>query len=134
MQKRLKPYPEQLTEILPVHASKLIGDIVAWLRLAENVQNIIVLFLQSRTPALVFEHVNNIDFKVRSLRIVRMCIAEFFWCNEHVVERTYLVFLQQLYQTLTDYDIRYYMFEILKVILAKNSRAISLFRTEFNKF
>jgi len=29
MQKRLKPYPEQLTEILPVHASKLIGDIVA---------------------------------------------------------------------------------------------------------
>nr|XP_026689348.1 casein kinase 2 alpha subunit isoform X1 [Ciona intestinalis] len=41
--------------------------------------------LLSRTPALVFEHVNNIDFK-------------------------------QLYQTLTDYDIRYYMFEILKAL------------------
>uniref|UniRef100_A0A8C7CD00 non-specific serine/threonine protein kinase n=1 Tax=Oncorhynchus kisutch TaxID=8019 RepID=A0A8C7CD00_ONCKI len=39
----------------------------------------------SRTPALVFEHVNNTDFK-------------------------------QLYQTLTDYDIRFYMFEILKAL------------------
>ncbi|XP_053103876.1 casein kinase II subunit alpha isoform X3 [Hemicordylus capensis] len=38
----------------------------------------------SRTPALVFEHVNNTDFK-------------------------------QLYQTLTDYDIRFYMYEILKM-------------------
>uniref|UniRef100_A0A8D3E4E4 non-specific serine/threonine protein kinase n=1 Tax=Scophthalmus maximus TaxID=52904 RepID=A0A8D3E4E4_SCOMX len=40
----------------------------------------------SRTPALVFEHVNNTDFK-------------------------------QLYQTLTDYDIRFYMCEILKLRL-----------------
>ncbi|XP_075952979.1 casein kinase II subunit alpha isoform X2 [Anarhichas minor] len=39
----------------------------------------------SRTPALVFEHVNNTDFK-------------------------------QLYQTLTDYDIRLYMYEILKAL------------------
>jgi len=39
----------------------------------------------SRTPALIFEHVNNTDFK-------------------------------QLYQTLTDYDIRYYMFELLKAL------------------
>ncbi|KAM9493346.1 casein kinase II subunit alpha isoform 2-T3 [Clarias gariepinus] len=38
----------------------------------------------SRTPALVFEHVNNTDFK-------------------------------QLYQTLSDYDIRFYMYEILKM-------------------
>ncbi|TSU50023.1 Casein kinase II subunit alpha [Bagarius yarrelli] len=41
--------------------------------------------LQSRTPALVFEHVNNTDFK-------------------------------QLYQTLTDFDIRFYMYEILKAL------------------
>uniref|UniRef100_UPI00358F3E28 casein kinase II subunit alpha-like isoform X2 n=1 Tax=Myxine glutinosa TaxID=7769 RepID=UPI00358F3E28 len=39
----------------------------------------------SRTPALVFEYVNNTDYK-------------------------------QLYQTLTDYDIRYYMYEILKAL------------------
>ena len=39
----------------------------------------------SRTPALIFEHVNNTDFK-------------------------------QLYQTLTDYDTRYYIFEILKAL------------------
>lgn len=39
----------------------------------------------SRTPALIFEHVNNTDFK-------------------------------QLYQTLSDYDIRFYMFELLKAL------------------
>ena len=38
----------------------------------------------SRTPALIFEYVNNTDFK-------------------------------QLYQTLNDYDIRYYLYELLKV-------------------
>lgn len=39
---------------------------------------------QSKTPSLIFEHVNNTDFKV-------------------------------LYPTLSDYDIRYYIFELLKV-------------------
>ena len=41
---------------------------------------------QSRTPSLVFEYVNNTDFKV-------------------------------LYPTLTDFDIRYYMLELLKVLI-----------------
>jgi len=40
---------------------------------------------QSKTPSLVFEHINNTDFKV-------------------------------LYPTLTDYDIRYYIFELLKAL------------------
>ena len=40
---------------------------------------------QSKTPALIFEHVNNTDFKY-------------------------------LYPTLTDYDIRFYMNEILKAL------------------
>lgn len=39
----------------------------------------------SRTPAFIFEHVNNTDFK-------------------------------QLYQTLTDFDIRYYLYELLKAL------------------
>ena len=39
----------------------------------------------SRTPALIFEHVNNTDSK-------------------------------QLYQTLTDYDIRNYLYELLKAL------------------
>ena len=50
------------------------------------------LFLQgvvkdpiSRTPAFIFEHVNNTDFK-------------------------------QLYQTLSDFDIRYYLYELLKAL------------------
>ncbi|KAI3951541.1 hypothetical protein MKX01_018657, partial [Papaver californicum] len=38
---------------------------------------------QSKTPSLIFEHVNNTDFKV-------------------------------LYPELTDYDIRYYIYELLK--------------------
>ena len=38
---------------------------------------------QSKTPSLIFEYVNNTDFKV-------------------------------LYPTLNDYDIRYYIFELLK--------------------
>ena len=40
---------------------------------------------QSKTPSLIFEHVNNTDFKV-------------------------------LYPTLTDYDVRYYILELLKAL------------------
>uniref|UniRef100_A0A674DMW6 non-specific serine/threonine protein kinase n=1 Tax=Salmo trutta TaxID=8032 RepID=A0A674DMW6_SALTR len=50
-----------------------------------NNEKVVVKILKSRTPALVFEHVNNTDFK-------------------------------QLYQTLSDYDIRFYMYEILKAL------------------
>jgi len=39
---------------------------------------------QAKTPSIVFEHVNNMDFK-------------------------------QLYPTFTDFDIRYYIYELLKV-------------------
>jgi serine/threonine protein kinase len=47
---------------------------------------------QSKTPSLVFEYVNNTDFKV-------------------------------LYPTLTDYDIRFYIYELLKVgLLHKKKR------------
>lgn len=48
---------------------------------------------QSRTPSLIFEHVNNIDYKV-------------------------------LYPTLTDYDIRFYMFQILKALDFSHSMGI----------
>ncbi|VDM41103.1 unnamed protein product [Toxocara canis] len=47
----------------------------------------------SRTPALIFEYVNNTDFK-------------------------------QLYQTLTDYDIRYYLYELLKALDFCHSQGI----------
>ncbi len=45
----------------------------------------IVIDAQSKTPALIFEYVNNIDFKV-------------------------------LYPTLSDFDIRFYIFELLKAL------------------
>ncbi|EDO41552.1 predicted protein [Nematostella vectensis] len=47
----------------------------------------------SRTPALIFEYVNNTDFK-------------------------------QLYQTFTDFDIRFYLFELLKALDFCHSRGI----------
>jgi len=48
---------------------------------------------QSKTPCLIFEYVNNTDFKV-------------------------------LYPTLTDFDIRYYMFELLKALEFSHSSGI----------
>ncbi|GAA5842178.1 hypothetical protein JCM9279_002810 [Rhodotorula babjevae] len=48
---------------------------------------------QSKTPSLVFEHVNNTDFKV-------------------------------LYPRLTDYDVRYYIYELLKALDFCHSRGI----------
>lgn len=48
---------------------------------------------QSKTPSLVFEYVNNTDFKV-------------------------------LYPTLTDFDIRYYIFELLKALDFSHSQGI----------
>ena len=52
----------------------------------------------SKTPSLIFEYVNNTDFKV-------------------------------LYPTLTDYDIRYYLYELLKVMFA----FLTYFTIAFNK-
>jgi serine/threonine protein kinase len=48
---------------------------------------------QSKTPALIFEYVNNIDFKV-------------------------------LYPKLSDFDVRYYIFELLKALDFCHSRGI----------
>ena len=45
----------------------------------------VVFDSQSKTPSLIFEHINNTDFK-------------------------------QLYPTFNDYDIRYYLFELLKAL------------------
>lgn len=56
----------------------------------------------SRTPALIFEHVNNTDFK-------------------------------QLYQTLKDFDIRFYLFELLKVSLFQRNDPHFITQTSFLK-
>lgn len=51
------------------------------------------LCLQTKTPALIFEHVNNTDFKV-------------------------------LYPSLSDFDIRFYLFELLKALDFSHSNGI----------
>uniref|UniRef100_A0A8C9SYV5 non-specific serine/threonine protein kinase n=1 Tax=Scleropages formosus TaxID=113540 RepID=A0A8C9SYV5_SCLFO len=58
-----------------------------------NNEKVVIKILKSRTPALVFECINNTDFK-------------------------------ELYQKLTDYDIRYYMFELLKALDYCHSKGI----------
>ena len=78
---------------------KLTGTILMWqikreIKILQNLAggpNIVKLLdvvrdEQSRTPSLVFEYIDNTDFKV-------------------------------LYPTLTDFDIRYYMLELLKVLI-----------------
>ncbi|KAG8193937.1 hypothetical protein JTE90_011488 [Oedothorax gibbosus] len=89
----LCPYPVEL----PVKKKKIKREI----KILENLRggpNIIALQavvkdFVSRTPALIFEHVNNTDFK-------------------------------QLYQTLTDYDIRFYLYELLKALDYSHSMGI----------
>ena len=66
----------------------------------------------SRTPAIIFEYVNNTDFKVRCRRVVVM----HFDCTLEVIGSIPYLLLQQLYQTLSDMDIRYYLFELLKAL------------------
>ncbi|VBB27340.1 unnamed protein product [Acanthocheilonema viteae] len=86
-----------LDEKCPVKKKKIKREI----KILENLRggtNIITLLDVvkdpiSRTPALVFEYVNNTDFK-------------------------------QLYQTLTDYDIRYYLYELLKALDYCHSQGI----------
>ena len=46
-----------------------------------------MIFLQSKTPSLVFEYVNNTDFR-------------------------------SLYPKFTDYDVRFYVYELIKVPIA----------------
>jgi casein kinase II subunit alpha len=53
----------------------------------------VVFDSQSKTPSLIFEHINNTDFK-------------------------------QLYPTFVDYDVRYYLFELLKALDYCHSRGI----------
>lgn len=84
------PYFKMYCVLQPVKKKKIKREI----KILENLRggtNIISLQAVvkdpvSRTPALIFEHVNNMDFK-------------------------------QLYQTLNDYDIRFYLYELLKVLI-----------------
>eukprot|EP00605_Chrysophyceae_sp_TOSAG23-4_P000842 GSChrysophyteH1.ASY1.ANO1.933.1 assembled CDS len=63
------------------------SEVFAGMNVANNTKCLldVVRDPQSKTPSLIFEHINNIDFKV-------------------------------LYPTLSDYDIRYYILELLKAL------------------
>lgn len=62
---------------------------------------------QSRTPALLFEHVNNTEFKVGRLP---SCVST------AVLTSTPLPPTQNLYQKFGDLDIRFYLHELLKAL------------------
>jgi len=81
----------------PVKKKKIKREIKILQNLAGGVNIISLLDVvrepQSKTPSLVFEYVNNTDFKV-------------------------------LYPNLTDYDIRFYLFELLKALDFSHSQGI----------
>ncbi|KAK6453639.1 alpha subunit of casein kinase II [Scheffersomyces xylosifermentans] len=81
----------------PVKRKKIKREISILKNLVEG-PNIVALLdvvrePQSKTPGLIFEHINNIDFRT-------------------------------LYPTFTDYDIRYYMYELLKALDYSHSMGI----------
>lgn len=92
----------------------------------------IVRDAQSKTPSLIFEYVNNTDFKVRlpernrpasktdvlhAGRGAAASLVAHIMRSSRVqrTHRTCRCHLQVLYQTFVDYDIRFYIFELLKV-------------------
>ena len=81
----------------PVKKKKIKREIKILLNLAGGTNTIRLLDIvrdpQSKTPSLIFEHVNNTDFKT-------------------------------LYPKLTDYDVRYYIFELLKALEHSHSNGI----------
>ncbi|ORX93662.1 Pkinase-domain-containing protein [Basidiobolus meristosporus CBS 931.73] len=81
----------------PVRKKKIKREIKILQNLAGGI-NVITLYdvvrdPQSKTPSLIFEHVNNIDFKI-------------------------------LYPKFTDYDVRFYIFELLKALDFCHSKGI----------
>lgn len=56
---------------------------------------------------------NNTDFKVEFGALFGLCVV--YSGANCVFLMAQFCFLQQLYQTLSDFDIRFYMYEILKV-------------------
>ena len=86
-------YPEDRPHTDPVHVRSL--ALFQNLRGGTNVIELleVVQDPQSKTPSLVFEYVNNTDFKV-------------------------------LYLNLTDYDIRFYLMELLKALDFSHSQGI----------
>lgn len=81
----------------PVKKKKIKREIKILQNLAGGINIIklldVVVDSQSKTPSLIFEYINNTDFKT-------------------------------LYPTLTDYDIRYYIFELLKALDFCHSQGI----------
>ncbi|ORX94203.1 Pkinase-domain-containing protein [Basidiobolus meristosporus CBS 931.73] len=81
----------------PVRKKKIKREIKILQNLAGGI-NVVTLYdvvrdPQSKTPSLIFEHINNIDFKI-------------------------------LYPKFTDYDVRYYIFELLKALDFCHSKGI----------
>ena len=71
--------------------------------------------LQSRTPALLFEHVDNTDFKVINFPIPFSHPSRMQPSSFALIRVTCFTF-QSLYSKLTDYDIRYYLYELLRAL------------------
>jgi casein kinase II subunit alpha len=69
---------------------------------------------QSKTPSLIFEHVQNSEFKVH--RSLFACDRKFIFFFFFFFFLLLIWALQLLYPTLTDEDCRYYMYQLLRAL------------------
>ena len=72
----------------------VVRDSQVSLFLSRTTCSLLTVYLQSKTPSLIFEYVNNTDFR-------------------------------SLYPKFADIDVRYYIFELLKVIVTPLGTAVS---------
>ncbi|XP_075366344.1 casein kinase II subunit alpha' isoform X1 [Mycteria americana] len=70
----------------------------------------------SKTPALVFEYINNTDFKVAAADLPISALTSRFSSTDEYHASHWQITFRQLYQILTDFDIRFYMYELLKAL------------------
>ncbi|XP_072728300.1 casein kinase II subunit alpha' isoform X1 [Ciconia boyciana] len=70
----------------------------------------------SKTPALVFEYINNTDFKVAAADLPVSALTSGFSSTDKNHASHWQITFRQLYQILTDFDIRFYMYELLKAL------------------
>ncbi|KAM7101928.1 casein kinase II subunit alpha' isoform 1-T2 [Ciconia maguari] len=70
----------------------------------------------SKTPALVFEYINNTDFKVAAADLPVSALTSGFSSTDENHASHWQITFRQLYQILTDFDIRFYMYELLKAL------------------
>jgi len=116
----------------PVKKKKIKREIKILQNLAGGVNIISLLDVvrepQSKTPSLIFEYVNNTDFKVLYPNLTDYDIRFYLMAQSKtpslIFEYVNNTDFKVLYPNLTDYDIRFYLMELLKALDFSHSQGI----------